>query len=225
MCEQLIAKWDRELLECRERMAAHKEADRRFLDDQAPTSLHQTLVSVRGASPIGGLLGPLESHSSAFGVAIAIGETAIGLGLLTGLFTRIAAAGGMLLSLGLFLTVSWNADPWYTGADIVFLFALSPLLIFHAFTNWDLLAMALTSGALWAWSRRKPVLAGTLIGLGTAAKLYPVFLLVALLILAWRTRRWSGFGELVRKAPFVSGAVILLIGLYIGVNGWLALPR
>ncbi|MCI3132846.1 nickel/cobalt efflux transporter [Phenylobacterium aquaticum] len=39
------------------------------------------------------------------------------------------------------------------------------------------------------------------------------------------SKRWSGFGEIVRKAPFVSGAVILLIGIYIGVNGWLALPR
>ena len=39
------------------------------------------------------------------------------------------------------------------------------------------------------------------------------------------SRRWSGFGEIVRKAPFVSGGVILLIGVYIGVNGWLALPR
>jgi uncharacterized membrane protein len=71
------------------------------------------------------------------------------------------------------------------------LFALSPLLVFHAFTNWDLLAMALTSSALWAWARRKPVLSGVLIGLGTAAKLYPGLLLVALAILAVRTRRWS----------------------------------
>ena len=39
------------------------------------------------------------------------------------------------------------------------------------------------------------------------------------------SKRWSGFGEIVRKAPLVSGAVILLIGIYIGVNGWLALPR
>lgn len=39
------------------------------------------------------------------------------------------------------------------------------------------------------------------------------------------SKRWDGFGEIVRKAPFVSGLVILAIGLYIGVNGWLALPR
>ena len=71
------------------------------------------------------------------------------------------------------------------------IFALSPLLIFHAFSNWDLLAMAFTSGALWAWSKEKPVLAGALIGLGIAAKLYPLFLLVAIGILAIRTRRYA----------------------------------
>jgi nickel/cobalt exporter len=39
------------------------------------------------------------------------------------------------------------------------------------------------------------------------------------------SKRFSGFGEIVRKAPYVSGGVILLIGLYLGVNGWLHLPR
>jgi uncharacterized membrane protein len=71
------------------------------------------------------------------------------------------------------------------------IFALSPLLIFHAFSNWDLLAMAFASCALWGWSRQRPVLAGVMIGLGTAAKLYPVFLLVPLGILAIRTRKFA----------------------------------
>lgn len=71
------------------------------------------------------------------------------------------------------------------------IFALSPLLVFHAFSNWDLLAMAFMSGALWAWAGRRPILAGALIGLGTAAKLYPVVLFVALGILAIRTRRFA----------------------------------
>ncbi|MDT4922475.1 MAG: hypothetical protein QOG01_188 [Pseudonocardiales bacterium] len=71
------------------------------------------------------------------------------------------------------------------------IFALSPLLVFHAFSNWDLLAMAFASAALWAWARRHPVLAGALIGLGTAAKLYPLFLLVAIAILALRTRKFA----------------------------------
>lgn len=38
------------------------------------------------------------------------------------------------------------------------------------------------------------------------------------------SKRFNGFGEIVRKAPYVSGAVILVIGLYLGVSGWLHLP-
>jgi uncharacterized membrane protein len=70
------------------------------------------------------------------------------------------------------------------------IFAASPLVVFHAFSNWDLFAMAFTSGALWAWARNRPVAAGVLIGLGTAAKLYPALLLFPLLLLAFRTRMW-----------------------------------
>lgn len=38
------------------------------------------------------------------------------------------------------------------------------------------------------------------------------------------SRRWSGFGEFARKAPYFSGALILLVGLYVGYRGWIALP-
>jgi uncharacterized membrane protein len=72
--------------------------------------------------------------------------------------------------------------------------ALSPLLFVHAFTNWDLLAVALAALGMWAWARRRPTLAGVLLGLGIAAKLYPILLLVALFFLclrAGRLRAWS----------------------------------
>jgi uncharacterized membrane protein len=83
--------------------------------------------------------------------------------------------------------------------------ALSPLLIVHAFTNWDLLAVALAGAGLVAWQRRIPVLAGVFIGLGTAAKLYPVLFLVPLFALCLRTRKlaafgWATFGALVAWA-------------------------
>ena len=39
------------------------------------------------------------------------------------------------------------------------------------------------------------------------------------------TKRWSGFGEIVRKAPYVSGGVILIVGLYVAVHRWIALPH
>ena len=39
------------------------------------------------------------------------------------------------------------------------------------------------------------------------------------------SKRWNGFGELVRKAPYGSAIVILLIGLYVTVHALTTLPR
>ena len=119
----------------------------------------------------------------------------------------------LLLSICALVTTAATAQtarrrPWDAA-----IFALSPLLVFHAFSNWDLLAMAFTSAALWAWSRRRPVLAGAMLGLGTAAKLYPVFLLVAIAILAWRTRKLADAAWAVAAAALawltVNGPVAL----------------
>ncbi|QLY34027.1 glycosyltransferase family 87 protein [Nocardia huaxiensis] len=66
------------------------------------------------------------------------------------------------------------------------LIALSPLVAVHAFTNFDALATAFAAGGLLAWARRRPVLAGVLLGLGGAAKLYPLLLLGPILILCLR---------------------------------------
>ena len=38
------------------------------------------------------------------------------------------------------------------------------------------------------------------------------------------TKRWSGFGDIARKAPYFSGGLISLVGLYIGYQGLRALP-
>lgn len=37
------------------------------------------------------------------------------------------------------------------------------------------------------------------------------------------SKRWNGFGAFARKAPYISGTLILLIGLYIGCRGIIAL--
>lgn len=106
-----------------------KIADRRFLDDSSPVSMHANVLAVKGTSPIGSLLGPVADHSAVFGLLMAFGEIAVGLGILLGVFTRLAALGGMVLALSLWLTVSWQADPWFTSADIVYLVALTPLVL------------------------------------------------------------------------------------------------
>ncbi|KAA1426746.1 glycosyltransferase family 87 protein [Nocardioides antri] len=79
--------------------------------------------------------------------------------------------------------------PWDAAA-----FALSPTLLLTGLINWDLIAVALVAGALYTWSRDRPVLTGVLIGLGTAVKLYPLFLLGGLLIICLRQRRYVAFG-------------------------------
>lgn len=65
----------------------------------------------------------------AFGYAIALGELAVGIGALLGLFTRLATLGGALISLSLWLTVSWASDPYYYGNDLPYLMAWTPLVL------------------------------------------------------------------------------------------------
>jgi uncharacterized membrane protein len=71
--------------------------------------------------------------------------------------------------------------------------ALSPLLIVQAFTNWDLFAVALATAGMLAWSRRRHRWAGVLLGLGAAAKLYPLFLLGPLFVLCLRAGKLREF--------------------------------
>lgn len=106
-----------------------KLADPQFLKNNSPTSIHAQLLGAERTSPIHGLLAGLVHIAPAVGLIIAIGEVAVGLGVLAGLWTRIAALGGMAISLGLFLTVSFDSSPYFTGSDIVFFFAWTPLLI------------------------------------------------------------------------------------------------
>jgi uncharacterized membrane protein len=75
------------------------------------------------------------------------------------------------------------------------LFALAPALALTATINWDLLAVALSCGALLMWSRSRPLAAGVLLGLATAAKFYPVLMLGPIFVLCWRAGRWRAFGQ------------------------------
>jgi nickel/cobalt exporter len=38
-------------------------------------------------------------------------------------------------------------------------------------------------------------------------------------------KRWSGFGALARRAPYASGALMLLVAVYMAASGWLGLVR
>jgi thiosulfate dehydrogenase (quinone) large subunit len=106
-----------------------KLANPNFFRSSSPTSIHAQLVGAEHSSPIHGLLSHLVSIAPAVGLVIALGEVAIGLGVLVGLWVRVAAVAGMALSFGLFLTASFHSSPYYTGSDIVFFFAWTPLAL------------------------------------------------------------------------------------------------
>ena len=106
-----------------------KLANPQFLDSASPISIHAQLVGASRSSPIHALISHLVPIASTVGVVIALGEVAIGLGVLVGLLTRVAAVAGMALSFGLFLTVSFHSSPYFTGSDIVFFFAWTPLAL------------------------------------------------------------------------------------------------
>ena len=102
-------------------------------------------------------------------------------------FVVVNALGFALLALlaAWLLTKVNPRRPWDAAV-----FALSPALALTGLVNWDLLAVALVAAALWAWATDRPVLTGVLIGVGTATKLYPLFLLGGVLVICWRQRRW-----------------------------------
>jgi uncharacterized membrane protein len=106
------------------------------------------------------------------------------------------------------LVVTWavyhlsGRRPW--DAAMV---ALSPVLLVHAYTNWDLFAVAFATAGMLAWQRRVPALAGVLLGLGTAAKLYPALFLLPMLLLCLRARRMYEFWQALLAAALAWLAV------------------
>lgn len=106
-----------------------KLANPNFFNANSPSSIQAQLIASIRISPLHELLGHLLRFAVPIGIVIAVAELAVGLGTLLGLWTRAAAAGGMLLAFTLFLTVSFHSSPYYTGADIVFVFAWIPLVL------------------------------------------------------------------------------------------------
>jgi uncharacterized membrane protein len=166
--------------------------------------------------------------------------------VLTGLFqwanaklaqswVALAAATGFLPSgmtvvvyfdfCALFLAVAWIITVWASTRTArrrpwdMLMIAASPLVIVQAFTNFDAIAVMFAATGLLAWSRRRPVLAGVLIGLGTAAKLYPALLLLPLLLLCLRAGKLRA-GLRTTGAAALAWAVVNLPIAILYPRGW-----
>jgi hypothetical protein len=123
-------------------------------------------------------------------------------------------AGGFLLSnallLGLAAGVAAVCLHVLCGKRALW-FALAPTLLVYGFMNWDLLAVGFATAGTLAFFRGRDRISGALLGLGTAAKLYP--LLLAVPFAAERIRQgdrrgaarlvlWTGGAWLVVNLPF-----------------------
>ena len=129
------------------------------------------------------------------------------------LVTAVLLAPFLLLT-AWFLAGANHGRPWDAAG-----FVLAPSLVLTGLINWDLVATALLAGAFWAWARGRPVLTGVMVGLGTAAKLYPVFLLGAVLVVALRRRRLRDFATATATA-LVAWLVVDVPVLLYGPDGW-----
>ncbi|WP_206318415.1 glycosyltransferase family 87 protein [Actinacidiphila epipremni] len=122
----------------------------------------------------------------------------------------------MICAVALVVLVSRTSRrrPW----DGLFI-ALSPALALSATINWDLFAVALAAAGLMLWSRSRPLAAGVLIGLATAAKLYPVLLLLALFLLCLRAGRMRAYGAALGGA-IGAWLVVNLPVILLARSGW-----
>ncbi|MEU7278865.1 DoxX family protein [Streptomyces sp. NPDC045431] len=69
------------------------------------------------------------AHPVGAGLTVAFAQVIVGVLTVLGLWQRVAAVFGALLSAALILTVSWRTVPAYDAPDIVYLAAWSPLII------------------------------------------------------------------------------------------------
>ncbi len=106
-----------------------KLVDPAFFNAADPGSIASQLTAFTHVSPLAPLITLAEPFAIPLGFLIAIAEIAIGLGALTGLAYRLAAAGGAILSLMFWLTASWTTHPYYYGADLPYAAGWLALLI------------------------------------------------------------------------------------------------
>jgi uncharacterized membrane protein len=99
------------------------------------------------------------------------------------------------------------------------LVALSPALILSAFVNWDLIAFALTALGMAAWAARRGWWAGILLGLGVAAKFYPLVVFGPLLLLCLRTGQLRQFAKTFAAGLLAWLAVDLPV-MIVAPSGW-----
>ncbi len=111
--------------------AIEKITDPGFFNPAGATYIGKQLQGfVADGSPLSFVITPLAiPNPQLFGWLMTIGELLVGLATIFGLFTRLAAVGGLLISLTIWLTAGWNAYPFYSGSDLPYAFGWLTILL------------------------------------------------------------------------------------------------
>ncbi len=99
--------------------------------------------------------------------------------------------------------------------------ALAPVVALTVLLAPDLVGVALATAGTWAWTRRRPTLAGVLLGLAVTARTYPLVVLAAVALLAIRERRTGDLAALFRGA----GAAVVAVAALFAATDPAALGR
>ena len=102
--------------------------------------------------------------------------------------------------------------------------ALAPMMILASRISWDLLAVGLVALALLHLSRGRVLWTGILLGAAMSAAHYPVVMLIALVLLALRTRQWASTSRLVLAAA-VTWLAINIPFMLMNLGGWTRIYR
>jgi thiosulfate dehydrogenase [quinone] large subunit len=98
-----------------------KVLDPQFFDPAAPGFIGHQLARFAIQSPLRWLLLEVAiPHATFSGGVIAYGEMWLGLAALLGLFGRLTASVGAMLSVVLWLTTTWNVHPYFLGSDTIY---------------------------------------------------------------------------------------------------------
>ena len=172
-----------------------------------------------------GHMNVLRLGANVLGVRLAPGE--LEYPALTGLFAWLTGLGAhdhtsFLIISALTLTpfalvTTWSL--WSTAGLRAWWFAASPLLIWYAFLNWDLLPVAAAAAGVWAWRNGRHTWAAIGFSAGACAKLWPGLLLVPLLIGLLTERRFRGAA----KAAAAAATLALVVNVPLAVanpSGW-----
>ena len=102
--------------------------------------------------------------------------------------------------------------------------ALAPMMILAATISWDLLAIAFVALAFWMHSKNNWIATGIFLGLALASANYPIAVLIAFVVLAFRTKEWRPTAKLIGVAALTWLAINLPFALA-NYEGWNVIYR